>query len=54
VSEAELTQYALDRGPAYAHPRRVFFAEELPLGGTGKIQTSKLRSIARARVDGEL
>ncbi|WP_192918654.1 class I adenylate-forming enzyme family protein [Salinigranum salinum] len=54
VSEAELKGYALDRGPAYAHPRRVFFAAELPLGGTGKIQTSKLRSIARARVDGEL
>jgi long-chain acyl-CoA synthetase len=54
VSEAELKGYALDHGPAYAHPRRVFFVEELPLGGTGKIHTSKLRSTARARIDGEL
>jgi long-chain acyl-CoA synthetase len=37
VSEDEIRQFALANAPAYAHPRRVWFLNELPLAGTNKI-----------------
>lgn len=37
VSEDELKRWTLDRGPAYAHPRRIAFTETMPLIGAGKI-----------------
>jgi acyl-CoA synthetase (AMP-forming)/AMP-acid ligase II len=37
VTEAELKQYCLDNGPAYAHPRRIRLVEEIPLSGAAKI-----------------
>jgi acyl-coenzyme A synthetase/AMP-(fatty) acid ligase len=37
VSEDELKQFTIANGPAYAHPRRIVFVEELPLNGPGKI-----------------
>jgi len=37
IDEAALKQFAIDNGPTYAHPRRVFFTEALPLNGPGKI-----------------
>ena len=37
ISEEELKQFCLSIGPAYAHPRRIIFVEELPLNGPGKI-----------------
>ncbi len=43
VSEDELKQFALANGPAYQHPRRVFFLKELPLSGTNKIDRERLR-----------
>jgi len=43
VSEDELKQFALAHGPAYQHPRRVFFLRELPLAGTNKIDKERLR-----------
>ncbi|MGH8701527.1 MAG: class I adenylate-forming enzyme family protein [Burkholderiales bacterium] len=43
VTEEELKQFALANGPAYQHPRRVFFLEELPLAGTNKIDRERLR-----------
>jgi len=42
-SEDELKQFALTNGPAYQHPRRVFFLEQLPLSGTNKIDRERLR-----------
>lgn len=54
VSEDELEQFFLDRGPAYAHPRRIFFRDRLPLTGTGKIDRDELEATARERIDGEL
>ncbi len=42
ASEDELKRYFLERGPAYAHPRRVFFVEQLPLSGTNKIDRTHL------------
>jgi long-chain acyl-CoA synthetase len=43
VSEEELKEFALANGPAYQHPRRVFFLPELPLAGTNKIDQQRLR-----------
>lgn len=54
VTEDELRQFALDHGPVFAHPRRVFFETELPLSGTGKVEKTVLRSQALDRIDGEL
>lgn len=41
-SEDALRRFALDNGPAYAHPRAVWFVEELPLAGTNKIDRKVL------------
>ena len=46
ITEEELKQFALASGPAYQHPRRVFFLKELPLSGTNKIDRERLRQIA--------
>jgi long-chain acyl-CoA synthetase len=42
VSEQELRQYTLLQGPAYQHPRRIWFLQELPLSGTNKIDRHAL------------
>lgn len=54
VTEEELKEFAIDRGPAYAHPRRVFFVDSLPLAGTGKVDRDELRTRAREWIDGKL
>lgn len=41
-TEDALRRYALDNGPAYAHPRAVWFVDELPLAGTNKIDRKTL------------
>ena len=46
LDEEAIKRYALDNGPAYAHPRRVFFVESLPLSGTNKIDRRDLRERA--------
>ena len=43
-----LRRYALDNGPAYAHPRAVWFVDELPLAGTNKIDRKVLVERAAA------
>jgi long-chain acyl-CoA synthetase len=43
ADEDALRQFALANGPAYQHPRRVFFLSELPLAGTNKIDQKQLR-----------
>ncbi len=43
TTEEELRQFALANGPAYQHPRRVFFLDHLPLAGTNKIDRALLR-----------
>jgi acyl-CoA synthetase (AMP-forming)/AMP-acid ligase II len=45
VSEDELKQFALANGPAYQHPRRVFFLDQLPLSGTNKVDREQLRRV---------
>ena len=46
ASEDALKQYALSHGPVYAHPRRVFFVDALPLAGTNKIDRAALKARA--------
>jgi long-chain acyl-CoA synthetase len=41
-TEDQLRRFALDNGPAYAHPRAVWFVGELPLAGTNKIDRKAL------------
>jgi long-chain acyl-CoA synthetase len=42
VSEDEIRQFALTHAPAYQHPRRVWFVDELPLASTHKIDRKRL------------
>jgi len=44
----ELRRFALANGPAYQHPRRVEFLDELPLAGTNKIDRRALTLRAEA------
>ncbi len=54
LTEEEVKRHALANAPAYAHPRRVFFMEALPLAGTNKIDRKRLMELAAdaARADG--
>jgi len=42
LDEQAVKQFALANAPAYQHPRRVFFVEEMPLAGTNKIDKRAL------------
>lgn len=53
VSEREIRQYALRQGPAYLHPRRVWFLDRLPLAGTNKIDRKALARLALAKLASE-
>jgi acyl-CoA synthetase (AMP-forming)/AMP-acid ligase II len=44
LDERAVKSFALANAPAYQHPRRVFFLDELPLAGTNKIDK---RALAR-------
>jgi acyl-CoA synthetase (AMP-forming)/AMP-acid ligase II len=50
VDEAKLREFTLANGPAYAHPRRVFFADSLPLNGAGKTDRKVVEKQVRALV----
>lgn len=53
ASEDELKQFYIARGPAYAHPRRVFFLDVLPVSGTNKVERKFLtEEAARLIPDG--
>lgn len=54
IDEEAVKRHALANGPAYAHPRRVFFVDALPLSGTNKIDRRVLegRAAAEARESG--
>ncbi|MCU4926096.1 acyl--CoA ligase [Halobacteria archaeon AArc-dxtr1] len=54
TTEETIKQYALTNGPAYAHPRRVFFVDDLPLTGTEKVDRQRLEADAENRLDGAL
>ena len=52
--EDEIRKFAIENGPVYAHPRRVFFIDALPLAGTNKIDRKGLmaQAAAAARAEG--
>jgi long-chain acyl-CoA synthetase len=54
LTEDEVKKFALANAPAYAHPRRVFFVDALPLAGTNKIDRKLLiqRATEAAEADG--
>ena len=47
TTEDDVKRFCLERGAPYAHPRRVIFLDALPLGGTGKLDRTALRTRAR-------
>ena len=49
-SEDAIKQYALANAPAYAHPRFVWFVDELPLASTNKVDRAALRKLAQQQV----
>src|SRR5262249_41534708 len=50
LSESELTDYVLEKGPAYRHPRIIVYKAELPVSGTHKIDRQSLSEEARVAV----
>jgi acyl-CoA synthetase (AMP-forming)/AMP-acid ligase II len=46
LTEDAVKQYALAKAPAYQHPRRVVFVDELPMAGTNKIDRAALEQRA--------
>src|SRR3982075_3182190 len=49
-SEDSIKQFALANAPAYAHPRFVWFVDELPLASTNKVDRVALHRLAQERV----
>jgi acyl-CoA synthetase (AMP-forming)/AMP-acid ligase II len=49
ATEDEIKAYALANGPAFRHPRRVFFLDRMPLAGTNKIDQQALRRLGSAQ-----
>jgi long-chain acyl-CoA synthetase len=45
-SAEELKQFFLKHGAPYAYPRRIYFLDSMPLGGTGKIDRAQLEKVA--------
>jgi len=50
ISEDDIKAFSLEHGPAYMHPRRVFFVPEMPLAGTNKIDRKALDRMAQERM----
>jgi long-chain acyl-CoA synthetase len=46
----EVKRFALANAPAYAHPRFVWFVDELPLASTNKLDRAALQEMARERI----
>src|SRR5215468_5421508 len=51
-TEDEIKRFALANAPAYAHPRFVWFLDELPLASTNKVDRAALHRLAQDRVGG--
>lgn len=51
--EDALKQFAIENGPAYAHPRRIFAVDAMPFNGAGKIDRSQALSEVESRIGGD-
>ena len=49
-TENDVKGFALSNAPAYAHPRFVWFVDELPLASTNKVDRAALHRMAQERV----
>jgi long-chain acyl-CoA synthetase len=49
-SADEIKRFALANAPAYAHPRFVWFVDELPLAATNKVDRTLLHGLAQERL----
>lgn len=54
ITEKNMRKFSLNHVASYAHPRRIFFVDELPRSGTEKVQRFKLEDEAKKRLDGPL
>ena len=56
LSEAEVKSFALANGPAFQHPRRVYFLDALPLAATNKVDRTMLleRAAREASMSGDV
>jgi len=52
VTEAEVREFSLKRVPRYAHPRRVFFVDDIPVSGTQKVKRFELKERAEELLNG--
>jgi acyl-CoA synthetase (AMP-forming)/AMP-acid ligase II len=50
LTDDEVRAWALAHGPAYQHPRAVWFLDELPVSGTEKVDVHRLEDEARRRI----
>jgi acyl-CoA synthetase (AMP-forming)/AMP-acid ligase II len=46
----DIKRFALANAPAYAHPRWIWFLDELPLASTNKVDRAALRRLAQERL----
>jgi acyl-CoA synthetase (AMP-forming)/AMP-acid ligase II len=51
VDEGILKEFALRNGPAYQHPRRIWFLDAFPLSGTNKVDRAALVRLAAREMD---
>ena len=49
ISEKELIDYYITLGPAYSHPRHIYFIDKMPLSATGKADLKTLEKQALER-----
>jgi long-chain acyl-CoA synthetase len=50
LDEDGVKRFALEHAPAYAHPRFVWFVEDLPLASTNKLDRVELQRMAKQRM----
>ena len=51
VTENDLKTFCLTNAPAYQHPRRIWFLDELPLASTNKVDKSLLKKQALQQIN---
>jgi len=54
IDDDEIKRFALAHAPAYAHPRFVWFVDDLPLASTNKLDREALKRMAAERISGKL
>ena len=47
ITEQDIKTFVLENAPAYQHPRKVWFIDQMPLTGQNKINKAELESLAK-------